>query len=84
MNFSTEVCNPSVMRVLMNAEACKNLGGMLKTITQKGLTIQEAAKRTGIKTAKFYEYANGVTTPTERTYNRLARLFGWEEVKLTR
>lgn len=84
MNFSTEVCNPSVMRVLMNAEARKNLGRMLKTITQKGLTIQEAAKRTGIKTAKFHEYANGVTTPTERTYNRLARLFGWEEVKLTR
>ncbi len=84
MNFSTEVCNPSVMRVLMNTEARKNLAGMLGTISQKGLTIQEAAKSTGIKTAKFHEYANGATTPTERTYNRLARFFGWKEVKLTK
>lgn len=81
MNFSTEVGNPSAMRVLMNTETRKNLAGMFESMSQKGLTIQEAAKKTGITTVKFREYANGTTTPTERTYNRLARLFGWELLK---
>lgn len=81
MNFSTEVCNPSVMRVLMNTEARKNLAGMLETISQRGLTIQEAAKSIGIAPVKLRKYASGTTTPTERTYNMLARFFGWELLK---
>ena len=67
----------NVRALVMNVDALKSLLGLDVEMKSRGFTVNDVSKLTGIKPYKVQSYANGVMLPTVRTYNRLARIFGW-------
>lgn len=60
--------------------ALKNLAGMNKELISRGISVYEAARRTGIGVTAIELYATNKVIPSARDYNRLANLFGWETI----
>ena len=60
--------------------ALKNLAGMNKELISRGISVYEAARRTGIGVTAIAMYAGNKMIPSARDYNRLAYLLGWERI----
>ena len=60
--------------------ALKNLAGMNKELISRGISVYEAARRTGIGVTAIAMYAGNKMIPSVRDYNRLAYLLGWERI----
>lgn len=58
--------------------ALLNLAEMKKELARRGISLHDAAQRTGIGITAIELYAANKVIPSARDYNRLARLFGWE------
>lgn len=58
--------------------ALVNLAGMNNELARRGISLHDAARRTGIGVTAIELYATNKVIPSARDYNRLARLFGWE------
>ncbi|MBQ3455674.1 MAG: helix-turn-helix transcriptional regulator [Synergistaceae bacterium] len=68
----------NVRSVIMNAEALKSFCGLEAAMKERGYSVHDVSKLTGIKAYKVQSYVSGLILPTIRTYNRLARVFGWD------
>ena len=60
--------------------ALVNLAGMNNELIRMGLSLYEAARRTGIGVTAIELYATNKVIPSAKDYNRLAKLFGWEKL----
>ena len=68
----------NVNAVIMNAEALRCICRLEAVMKERGYSVHDVSKLTGIRPYKVQSYANGLILPTIRTYNRLARVFGWD------
>lgn len=66
---------------MIPAYVANNLGKLKLQRAIHSLTASRVAEALGVSTATFYDYENGNSMPERRIYNRLARLFSWEEWK---
>ena len=57
-----------------------NLSEMNNELKRRGLSLYEAARRTGIGVTAVELYARNKVIPSAKDYNRLAGLFGWETI----
>lgn len=57
-----------------------NLAGMKNELKRRGISLYEVARRTGIGVTAIELYARNKMIPSEKDYNRLAKLFGWEKI----
>ena len=54
------------------------LHALPKERVRLGLTVQELAKRAGVRKEIIEAYEAGTGTPTKSKYDKLASVFGWE------
>ncbi len=56
----------------------KNIDGMYRERIQRGLTQQDLARAADVSVKAIGKYERGKSYPTQKVYNRLAMIFGWE------
>lgn len=61
--------------------AVENIGQLCFLMSKAKLTLKELSQRTGISMKALYEYRKGKHMPTQKGYNALAEVFGWEKEK---
>lgn len=55
-----------------------NLDGMFKERIAKGLSLYEVAAQSELSIRALKDYEARRKSPKQTTYNRLARIYGWE------
>ena len=58
--------------------AYKNIDNLFRERIQRGISQQALAKAADISIKAIDKYERGISYPTQKVYNRLAMIFGWE------
>lgn len=58
--------------------AYRNIDNLYRERIQLGISQQALAKAADISIKAINKYERGISYPTQKVYNRLAMIFGWE------
>lgn len=78
MDYKTSALNSELLAVQGSKEALQCLGNLHSDMKARHWSVHDVSHHTGIRASLIHNYALGAMTPTVKTYNRLARLFGWD------
>lgn len=64
-------------------QAVKNIHGLTISRKKRGITRKELSQKSGISLNRIYEYEHGKSLPTIGTYNKLCKVFKWQELTVS-
>ncbi len=56
----------------------KNIDNLYRERIERGISQQALAKVADVSLKAINKYERGILYPTQKVYNRLAMIFGWE------
>lgn len=66
-----------------NKKAVRNISGLYKSRMKRGMMQKKLSQLTGIPTAEIRRYEFHKYLPRVKNYNKLAKVFGWEQIPVT-
>ncbi len=66
-----------------NEEAVRNISGLYQSRMNRRMKQKELSQLSGIPTAEIRRYEFHKYLPRVKNYNKLAKVFGWEQIPIT-
>ena len=79
--LSLQYGNNRTIPVIRNKKAMNALANMRHDMLKLGLTARDVGKMTGMDTLQVKNYAENITIPEPKNYNKLAKVFHWPKLR---
>lgn len=67
-----------------NEDAVRNISGLYHSRMARGLTQKELSQLSGVGLSTIGGCETGIKFPNIRTYNKLCKVFGWEQIVVSK